>query len=526
MISSAELRCVTAFSDLPDGQIEWFLSHAQEVSVHAGETFVRQGDPADWMFIFLEGLFQWRGNFGGDHVALPAHAGEVSGVFPFSRMKRFTVSGRAVTDGRLVKFPACLFPELIQKMPELTTRLVAMMSDRIREGTRIEQQRDRLVSLGKLSAGLAHELNNPASAAKRASDQMRDALARLRSANSELLLCPFDGSDRAKIEEVEDALLQSELPPSEGLALSDLEERLESIMRSYGHVDPWELAAALAKANIPPDALTSLLNQLNPRTAHAALMRIAASAELSALLRTIENSASRISKLVGTIKDYTNLDQGPLQNVDVARSLDTTLDTLAHSLQAGIKVQRNYEPVPLLVNTVGTELNQVWANIFENAIDALEGKGKLCVRTSREDHFVVVEISDSGHGIPAEIKPFIFDPFFTTKGVGEGTGLGLNTAEIIVRKHGGNIQVTSKPGDTRFQVWLPWADPSYETVLPIRKQPHAHRRNYQSSSATASRTFQSLKLPIDARGQLDIAREVAEAGNFAEPRPAVDPAAR
>jgi CRP-like cAMP-binding protein len=164
LISPTELRSVTAFSDLPEDQVEWFLSHAHDVSVHAGETFVQQGDPAEWMFVFLEGLFQWSGEFGGDSVSLPAHAGEFSGVFPFSRMKHFTVGGRAVTDGRLLRFPSALFPELIQRMPALTTRLVAMMSDRIREGTRIEQQRDRLASLGKLSAGLAHELNNPASA--------------------------------------------------------------------------------------------------------------------------------------------------------------------------------------------------------------------------------------------------------------------------------------------------------------------------------------------------------------------------
>ena len=433
--------------------------------VHAGETFVSQGDPADWMFIFLDGLFQWRGEFGGDTVSLPAQAGDISGVFPFSRMKQFTVAGRAVTDGRLIRFPSALFPELVQRMPELTTRLVALMSDRIREGTRIEQQRDRLVSLGKLSAGLAHELNNPASAAKRASDQMRDTLARLRSANSELLWCPLDDSDKTKVEEVE-ASLQLEMPSSEGLALSDLEDSLESILRTHGYADPWELSAPLAKANMPADALTSLLNQLDPRTTRVALVRIAASAELSTLLRTIENSTTRISKLVRTIKDYTNRDQASLQNVDVARSLETTLDTFAHSLHTGIAVERTYEPVPLLVNTAGTELNQVWTNLIENAIDALDGKGELRVRTFRDDHSVVVEIADSGHGIPAEIRPYIFDPFFTTKGVGEGTGLGLNTAQIIVRKHGGTIQVTSKPGDTRFQVWLPWVDAS-ENGRPV-----------------------------------------------------------
>jgi signal transduction histidine kinase len=458
LISSVELRSVTAFSDLPEGQLEWFLNHVHEVSLHAGETFVRQGDPADWMFIFLEGLFQWRGEFGGDTVSLPAQAGDVSGVFPFSRMKRFTVTGRAVTDGRLVKFPSALFPELIQRMPELTTRLVAMMSDRIREGTRIEQQRDRLVSLGRLSAGLAHELNNPASAARRASDQIRDKLTRLRSANSELWRCPLDDSDKAKIEEVEASLLLG-VNTSEGLALSDLEETLDSILQSNGHADSWELSASLAKFDMSPDTLASLLNRLDPRTARAALVRIATSAELSTLLRTMENSTTRISNLVRTVKEYTYMDQGPVQNVDVARSLETTLDTLAHSLQTGIKVQREYEPVPLLVNTVGTELNQVWTNIIENAVDAMPGGGELRVRTFREDQYVVVEIGDSGPGIPPEIRPYIFDPFFTTKDVGEGTGLGLNTVQTIVRKLGGNIQVTSKPGDTRFQVWLPWADP-------------------------------------------------------------------
>src|ERR1700729_3525780 len=217
MVGSLELRRIVAFASLPDDQINWFLSYAQEVFVQAGEAFVRQGDPAE--------------------------AGDVSGVFPFSRMKRFTVTGRALSDGRLLKFPASHFPELIQKMPELTATLVAMMSDRIREGTRIEQQRDRLVSLGKLSAGLAHELNNPASAAKRASDQMRKTLEKLRSANSELWRQPLDHSDKARIEEVEASLLQSEMTQLDGIGLADLEEHLGSILRSRGYADLWELSA-------------------------------------------------------------------------------------------------------------------------------------------------------------------------------------------------------------------------------------------------------------------------------------------
>ncbi len=375
-------------------------------------------------------------------------------------MKRFTVTGRALTDGRLARFPAALFPELIQKMPALTTRLVAMMSDRIREGTRIEQQRDRLISLGKLSAGLAHELNNPASAAKRAAGQMRYTLAKMRSANSGLWRSALGDLDKSRIEEVEALLLQSEAAPADGLTLSDLEEALDSILQSYGHADSWELSAALARRNMPPDTFTSLLTHLDPSTAGDALARIAATAELSTLLGTIESGTERISHLVRTINDYTNVNHGPVQNVDVARSLETTLGTLVHILEPKVKVQRAYEPVPLLVNASGTELNQVWTNLIENAIDAMEGEGELRVRTFCEDHYVVVEIGDSGPGIPPEIKPYIFDPFFTTKGVGEGTGLGLNTVQTIVRKFGGSIHISSKSGDTRFQVRLPWVDPT------------------------------------------------------------------
>jgi signal transduction histidine kinase len=459
MVSSLELRRIAAFSNLPDDQISWFLSHAQEVPVQAGEAFVRQGEPADWMVIFLDGLFQWRGEFGGDTVSLPAQAGDVSGVFPFSRMKRFTVTGRALTDGRLLKFPAALFPELIQKMPELTATLVAMMSDRIREGTRIEQQRDRLVSLGKLSAGLAHELNNPASAAKRATGQMRDALVRMRNANAALWRLPLDDSEKSRIEEVEATLLRSDMAPLEALALSDLEEGLDSILRSHGQDNSGDLSAALARCNMPPDALASLLTELGSATARDAIIRIAATAELACLVNTIESGTSRISSLVQTVKEYTYMDQAPVQNVDVVRSLETTLGILTHKLKPKINVKRDYQPIPFLVNAVGTELNQVWTNIIENAIDAMLGQGELQVRTFREDHFVVVEIGDNGPGIPPEIRPHIFDPFFTTKGVGEGTGLGLNTVQTIVRKHGGNVQVDSKPGDTRFQVWLPFAAP-------------------------------------------------------------------
>jgi signal transduction histidine kinase len=206
-----------------------------------------------------------------------------------------------------------------------------------------------------------------------------------------------------------------------------------------------------------PDALVSLLKELDPACAREAIVRIAATAELAGLLNAVESGTSRISILIQKVKEYTYMDQAPVQNVDIVRSLETTLGILTHKLEPQINIKRDFQPVPLLVNTVGTELNQVWTNIIENAIDAMPGQGELLVRTFRENQFVVVEIGDNGAGIPPEIKPHIFDPFFTTKGVGEGTGLGLNTVQTIVRKHGGNVHVDSEPGDTRFQVWLPIA---------------------------------------------------------------------
>ena len=187
-------------------------------------------------------------------------------------------------------------------------------------------------------------------------------------------------------------------------------------------------------------------------------MRIAASVEIYNMLNEIESATSRISDLVGAIKEYTYMDQAPVQNVDIVKSLEMTLTILNHKLKRGVVVQRDYQKVPFLVNSFGSELNQVWTNIIDNAIDAMGGKGELRIRTYREDNCVVVEIGDNGPGIPPETEPHIFEPFFTTKGVGEGTGLGLDTVQRIVRKHRGNIQVTSKPGDTRFQVWLPLSD--------------------------------------------------------------------
>ena len=458
MVEKSELLRVPAFAGLPDDQIAWFISQGQEIHIRAGDMAFHQGDPADAMFVFLEGQLQVRGELSGETVVIPVKQGDVTGMLPFSRMKQFTVGAKAITDCRILRFPTSLFPELVQKMPELVQRLVGLMSDRIRETTRREQQRDRLASLGKLSAGLAHELNNPASAAKRATSQLRDILKKIRDASHELGRRDLSPAQKAEIEKLETAFVQSNEAPPDALTISDLEEQIDSLLRSHGQNDLWQMAADLARKNIKPEALESLFATLDADTARAALVRIAASVEVATLLNEIESGTSRISDLVRAIKEYTYMDQTPLQNVDIVKSLETTLTILNHKLKHGIVVERDYQKIPLLVNSFGSELNQVWTNIIDNAIDAMGGEGKLQVRTYRDDNCVVVEVSDNGPGIPDEVRMHIFEPFFTTKAVGQGTGLGLDTVQRIVKKHRGSIQVSSVPGQTRFQVWLPMAE--------------------------------------------------------------------
>src|ERR1700677_60444 len=458
MVENSALLKVPAFVDLPEDQITWFISHTNEMNLKAGETAFRQDDPADAMYVILEGQLQARGEIGGETVVIPMQPGSVTGVLPFSRMKQFTVGVKALTDAKALRFASAQFPELVQKMPELAQRLVGLMSDRIRETTRREQQRDRLASLGKLSAGLAHELNNPASAAKRAASQLRHMLTKIRNASLELGRRDLSPAQKSEIEKLEASFTQQDIVPPDALTISDLEDQIDSLLRSHGHNDLWLLAAGLARRNIQPEVVESLFASLGGDTARAALVRIGASGEVASLVHEIESSTSRISDFVGAIKEYTYMDQAPVQNVDVVKSLETTLTILNHKLKQGVVVQRDYQPIPLLVNSFGSELNQVWTNIIDNAIDAMHGKGELRIRTYRDDGCVVVEIGDNGPGISEELQSHIFEPFFTTKGVGEGTGLGLDTVQRIVKKHQGSIQVSSKPGDTRFQVWLPLAD--------------------------------------------------------------------
>lgn len=453
MVTKEELRTVAVFHDLPDDQLDWFLAHATEVQLQPGDIYIREGDPADRMMVVIEGELQARFSGANENV-FTTHAGTVSGILPYSRMVVYPATGRAVKPSQILTFPAKLFDEMLTHLPELGRRLVATMVDRTREATRGEQQRDRLAALGKLSAGLAHELNNPAAAARRTAERLRGAVSEFRSSVSRLEGIQLSAEEKTAIEAFEAGCCAG-APPVDVLIASQLEEEVESVLQQHGIQNSWQYASALVESGVQAEPLKQLLNIVRAEVAEPALKRASALVDINDLLSELENSTSKISDLVRAIKEYSYMDQAPVQDVDLTKGLENTLTILGHKLKKGVAVRRDYHPVPLLVNSYGSELNQVWTNIIDNAVDAMHGEGELRINTYPEGDCAVVEIGDSGPGIPPEIQSRIFEPFFTTKGVGEGTGLGLDTTLRIVRKHRGSINVISVPGNTRFQVRLP-----------------------------------------------------------------------
>ncbi len=454
-VDKAELAKVPALQGLPEEELHWFLEQCEELTLAPGQIQFREDDPADSMIVVLEGEIQARWEQGGDVMSWTIGPGTVSGKLPFSRMTHYTVSTRAILPSRILRFQATRFDELIQRCPELVRRLVGVMSDRIREATRMEEQQAKLAALGKLSAGLAHELNNPASAAKRAASQMRRALERIRDASHELGRKDLNPADKAKIDLIEQQFLRQDRTPPDTLRVSDLEDQIDSALRARGFEDMWQLGGDLARRGFDAAALTPLLDGFNAGTVRAALMRFTAALEIWSLLDQIESSTARISELVSAIKEYTYMDRAAIQEVNIVRSIENTLTILTHKLKRGITVHRDYADETLVATSFGSELNQVWTNLIDNAADAMNGKGDLDVKAFREDDCVVVEVGDNGSGIPAELQPRVFEPFFTTKAVGQGTGLGLDTVHRIVRKHKGTVSFESRPGRTVFRVRLP-----------------------------------------------------------------------
>jgi signal transduction histidine kinase len=459
-----DLRKIKVFSDLPQEHLAWLAEKFEETRFQPGEVFFREGDPADHLTVILEGEIRLQRGAGADGPIYTGYAGEVTGLLPYSRLTHYGGTGRAVLPTRIARLHKNLFPEMLQRMPQLGQRLVAIMADRIRETTRVETQRDKLMALGKLSAGLAHELNNPAAAAQRATASLRETLETVRDASIRLARHALSDEQREMILRFErEAGQYTAAIPADPLAQSDREERLTTWLEGRHVPDAWKIAPVLADAGVELPKLESLAAQVGDNVVADALIRIASILTISRLIGEIENSTKRISDLVRAIKEYSYMDQAAMQEVDVRQGLENTLAILHHRLKGGIKVVRAYDEKLPRICAFGGELNQVWTNLMANSIEAMQGKGELRVRTARELDRVLVEVGDNGPGIPPDVLPHIFEPFFTTKGVGEGTGLGLDTVCRILRNHHGEIRVTSQPGDTRFRVYLPVTQPKAQS---------------------------------------------------------------
>jgi len=445
-LSPTDLRTVPALADLSEVQLQWLISHGKELRFKAGETVIRDGDPPDWMLILLEGRLEFRWADSRDAV-YDTRAGDIVGALPFSRMKQYNGTGWVRTDLHCLAIHRQDFPAMLQAIPELVPRLVGILLDRVRYISRLDFRIEKLASLGKLSAGLAHELGNPTAAATRAALGLVEALVKLQTQ----VALAVEKIGPVGLQNLLGYLQALKPNPLSSLERTDLEDQLALWLEPYGvyQADEWSEAGVTVawleglKSYVPPEALPEVLAWM-----HTAL-------QVNRQVRVVQETTQRISKLVTAVKHYTFMDQSPMQEIDVVEGLESTLLIFGHHLKGGMKVVREYAPNLPKVWAFGSELNQVWTNLIDNALDAMGESGTLSIRTAQEGDHVLVEIGDTGPGIPPEFLDRVFDPFFTTKEVGKGTGLGLETARHIVRTHQGSIQVESKPGDTRFQVRLP-----------------------------------------------------------------------
>lgn len=457
------LRRVPLFAALADDDLRWIVAEGDEVVLAPGEPLFETGDPVERMYVGIEGAVEARREQPGAPV-WTFGAGEIYGVVPFSRMQSAPSTGRALGPTRVFRFPRGRFDALLRRAPSLEAGFVALLADRVRESTRRDQQFEKLTSLGRLSAGLAHELNNPAAAARRSAADARARLADGARRAAALVDALGPASCRAALL-APDALRERAARASGGeddpLDRADRQDEVEGWLERAGAADAPALAATFADARLGAADLDAVLGALPaPARAPAAAWCEAALA-LDALLATVERAAGRVSELVGAVKSFTHMDRGlAAEPVDLREGVETTLTLFAHKFRDRRVALARELPAGLpRVRGFAGELNQVWANLIDNALDAAaagpSGAARVVVRAAAEGDRVRVEVEDNGAGVPREIQARIWEPFFTTKAVGRGTGLGLDIARRVVEQHGGELALDSQPGRTRFAVRLP-----------------------------------------------------------------------
>ncbi|GHJ12823.1 ATP-binding protein [Micromonospora sp. AKA38] len=463
-LTTDELRGLFLFESLTQEQLAHLAEHGRVERRRTGEAVYVEGEPASCFYVLLDGTVAMHQRVQGDEVEVSrtsqrgVYGGAMQAYVGDPAEQRYRNSLRAVTDCAVFALPAAIIADAMRGWFPMATHLLEGLFIGMRNTQTIVGERERLLALGALSAGLTHELNNPAAAAVRATSALRGRVAKMRHKLAMIADGRLDGRRLHDLVALQEEAVKraAAAPTLSPLAASDAEDELADWLDEHGVRGAWELAPTLVAGGLDTGWLAQVDAAVGGDDLESAVHWITYTIDTELLMGEIDDAVTRVSGLVGAAKQYSQLDRAPFQTVDVHELLDATLVMLQAKIPAGVRVVREYDRSLPTVSAYAAELNQVWTNLIDNALGAMAGEGTLTVRTGRTDERLTVEIADTGPGIPPAVRPRIFEPFFTTKAVGEGTGLGLDISyRIVVNKHHGDIRVRSEPGDTRFTVLLP-----------------------------------------------------------------------
>ena len=454
-----DLRKSPLFEGLSDEELGQLMDMAEPVTLRPGEILIKQGELGDSAYAVISGDFEVQKQSGQSLIKIDVrNPGDVVGEMALLSRAPRNATLIAKTDGEVLRIPQEAFEKLLVSSTTAAMAVLHWVIVRLTQNESLLHQQEKMAALGTMSAGLAHELNNPAAAAQRSASQLREIQSKWLDLTHQIERAALDENQVNWLDDfIREAARRFEAPLKlDALEKIDLVDQLQSWLEASGVESAWELAPAMVNFGWNSESLENLKTSLSPSLFSLSIQWLGAGCLMMGLLSEVLQTTERISQIVHAVKSYAYLDQAPLLEVDVHEGLENTLVILQHKLKKGVVVKRDYSPNLPHIQAYASELNQVWTNIIDNAVDAMNGKGEIRIKTYQEDNRVIVEITDNGPGIPEEIQTRIFEPFFTTKAPGHGTGLGLHIShDIIANRHHGQLMVESKPGQTKFKAILP-----------------------------------------------------------------------